>query len=35
MSKKEQNMGAVYFVVTLLTTLFAAISFADVLDKKG
>jgi hypothetical protein len=28
-------MGVVYFVVTLVTTLFAAISFADLLDKKG
>jgi len=27
-------MGAVYFVVTLVTTLFAAISFADLLDKQ-
>jgi len=28
-------MGVIYVVVTLFTTLFAAISFADLLDKQG
>jgi len=28
-------MGVVYFAITLVTALFAAISFADLLDKKG
>ena len=32
---EEDNMGAVYFAITLVTDFFAAISFADVMDKRG